>query len=201
MSFAITSCRNERRSASLRGVIRASAHQDAREQHEHGDPRENGETCVLEHLKAGGEEHGVVIGKNLRVPDGGKQRTVNDLVVEARSRLRRLEPHEAATALADGWLLVDIRDSGQIAADGEIPGAVRVPRNVLEWRAPPATEFQDPRIRGREDRLILVCSQGYQSSLAAATLQDLGCSGATDVVGGFEAWREAGLPILQTEEG
>jgi rhodanese-related sulfurtransferase len=130
------------------------------------------------------------------VPDGEKHRTVDDLLEEARSGLRRLEPHEAAAALEDGWLLVDIRDSGQVTADGEVPGALHVPRNALEWRAPPDSEFQDPRIRGQEDRLILLCSQGFQSSLAAATLQSLGCRGATDVVGGFEAWRAAGLPVV-----
>jgi rhodanese-related sulfurtransferase len=129
------------------------------------------------------------------MPDAQSHKTIDGLLEEARARLERVEPHQAAAKMADGWLLLDIRDSAQIAADGEVPGAVRIPRNVLEWRADPSSDAQDERIRGREDRLILLCAQGYQSSLAAATLQELGCPGATDVVGGFDAWREAGLEI------
>ena len=122
--------------------------------------------------------------------------TVDALLERARRRLRRVEPREAAAAVARGAVLVDIRSELHRARDGVIPGAVHHPRNVLEWRADPASGAADPALGddlGRE--LILVCDGGYQSSLAAATLQDLGRTGATDLVGGFAAWRAAGLPV------
>jgi rhodanese-related sulfurtransferase len=120
--------------------------------------------------------------------------TVDDLVERARSRLRRVEPAELAEELARGAVLVDIRADSQRAADGPVPEAVFIPRNVLEWRCDPASEWRDPRVSDPGRRLILMCDEGYQSSLAAATLQELGLPHATDLVGGFQAWRAAGLP-------
>ncbi len=125
------------------------------------------------------------------------RRTIDDLLAQARERLDRVEPREAAAAVAEGAVLVDIRTERQREADGAIPGAVCHPRNVLEWRADPASGHSDPAISadlGR--RVVLVCDEGYQSSLAAATLRDLGFSRATDLVGGFQAWRAAGLPVV-----
>jgi rhodanese-related sulfurtransferase len=122
------------------------------------------------------------------------RRTVDDLLRDARAKLERLEPREAMREIAAGAVLVDIRGAEQVAADGSIPDAVWIPRNVLEWRVDPASGHQHPAIAGREQRVILICAEGYQSSLAAATLHELGFTGATDVVGGFEAWRAAGLP-------
>lgn len=120
--------------------------------------------------------------------------TVDGLLQRARSRLQRVEPSELAPALERGAVLVDIRSDSQRAADGAVPGAVEIPRNVLEWRCDPASEWRDPRVSDPSRSVILMCDGGYQSSLAAATLQDLGLPRATDLVGGFQAWRAAGLP-------
>ena len=123
------------------------------------------------------------------------RKTINDLLAEARARLERLEPEQARAAVAAGALLVDIRSEAQRAADGTVPGALFFPRNVLEWRVDPASGHADPRVPGPEAVVILMCNEGYQSSLAAATLHDLGFARATDLVGGFQAWRAAGLPV------
>ena len=122
--------------------------------------------------------------------------TVNELLTAARERLDRVDAHAALEAVEQGAVLVDIRSEGRRAAEGAIPGAVLCERNVLEWRVDPASGFGDARLDGDLDRqLILVCDEGYQSSLAASTLQDLGFSRATDLVGGFRAWKAAGLPV------
>lgn len=123
--------------------------------------------------------------------------TIDDLLAAARARLTRLSPADAARAAEDGdAVLVDIRSEAQRAGDGLIPGAVWHPRNVLEWRVDPASSHADPRLSGDFGRLlVVVCNEGYQSSLAAATLQDLGFTRATDLAGGFQAWREAGLAV------
>jgi rhodanese-related sulfurtransferase len=122
-------------------------------------------------------------------------KTVNELLAESRERLARLEPLQARAAMLSGSLLVDIRSEVQRHADGVVPGALFFPRNVLEWRLDPASGHADPRIPDRDAEVILMCNEGYQSSLAAATLQDLGFARATDLVGGFQAWRAAGLPV------
>jgi rhodanese-related sulfurtransferase len=122
-------------------------------------------------------------------------RTIDQLLAEARSRLTRLDPDEAQAAVRDGALLIDIRSESQRAADGVVPGAIFVARNVLEWRCDPSSEHRDPRIDGRERQLIVMCNEGYQSSLAAATLHELGLTRTTDLAGGFQAWRAAGLPV------
>jgi rhodanese-related sulfurtransferase len=100
-----------------------------------------------------------------------------------------------------GALLIDIRSERQRATDGVVPGSLFVERNVLEWRCDPASDHRDPRFDGRERQLILMCNEGYQSSLAAATLHDLGLSLTTDLAGGFQAWRGAGLPVDSAESG
>ena len=123
-------------------------------------------------------------------------RTIDQLLREARARLRRLEPEEAAAAARAGGLIVDIRSERQREDQGLVPGVHFVPRNVLEWRVDPTSGHQDPALAGVQGPLILMCAQGYQSSLAAATLQELGVARATDMIGGFEAWRERGLPVL-----
>lgn len=122
--------------------------------------------------------------------------TVDDLLRRARERLRRVEPEQAREAAGDGAVLVDIRTDAQRAADGVIPGALHYPRNVLEWRADPSSGASDPALAEDLDRqVIVVCDAGYASSLTAVVLQDLGFSQATDLVGGFKAWREAGFPV------
>lgn len=130
------------------------------------------------------------------------RRTINELLATARQRLERLPPHEAAAAVRRGAVLIDIRSEAQRQADGAIPGALWHPRNVLEWRVDPASGHSDPALGDDLDRhLIVVCEEGYQSSLAAATLQDLGFARATDLVGGFRAWRAAGLPWVPPGRG
>lgn len=120
--------------------------------------------------------------------------TIDAMLAEARSRLDRLTPAEAAAAVERGALLVDIRPAAQRAAEGGIPGALVIERNVLEWRLDPTSEASIPQASYRL-RVVVVCSEGYTSSLAAASLRDLGVD-ATDLAGGFHAWVAAGLPAV-----
>ncbi|MDD7940076.1 rhodanese-like domain-containing protein [Actinomycetospora lutea] len=119
--------------------------------------------------------------------------TIDDLLAAARARLRRLEPAEAAAALADGARLVDIRPGWQRLDEGTVPGALVIERNHLEWRLDPASDARVAEVTDHDQQWIVLCSEGYTSSLAAAALQDLGLHRATDVVGGFRAWAAAGL--------
>ncbi len=125
---------------------------------------------------------------------------VDDLLAEARAELARLSPSETRAAQEAGALVVDIRPIEQRGRDGEIPGAQVIARNVLEWRLDPASEFRDPEVASSDRRVVVVCDAGYQSSLAAATLRRLGVD-ATDMIGGFQAWREEGLPVRGVGEG
>lgn len=126
---------------------------------------------------------------------GAPRTTIDDLLADARARLRRVRPEEARAAMRAGALLLDIRSESQRAADGVVAGSIWFARNVLEWRCDPASEGHDDRIDGVGRQLIVMCDEGYQSSLAAATLQQLGFTRATDLAGGFRAWRAAGLPV------
>jgi rhodanese-related sulfurtransferase len=123
------------------------------------------------------------------------RRTVNDLLDDARSSIDRLEPAAAAAEVAAGATLIDTRCAELRQDDGIIPGAVHVPLSVLYWRLDPASGFEDPALADPDRRVILVCAHGYSSSIAAATLRQIGFSSATDVIGGFEAWKAAGLPV------
>lgn len=123
--------------------------------------------------------------------------SIEQVLSAARARLRRLSPGEAYVALAKAEaILVDIRPEGQRAIEGSISGALVVERNVLEWRFDPASNARLPVATDHELQVIIFCSEGYTSSLAAAALQDLGLYRATDIVGGFHAWRASGLPIV-----
>jgi rhodanese-related sulfurtransferase len=121
--------------------------------------------------------------------------TVDELLRQARERLERLTPGETLAALRDGAVLVDIRSEVQRATDGVVPQAVFVPRNVLEWRLDPESGTSNPVLARLDARVILMCNDGHQSSLAAATLKDLGFERATDLIGGFQAWRASGLAV------
>ena len=123
--------------------------------------------------------------------------TIDQLLDDARRSLKRLDPRAALDARRAGAVLIDIRTESQIARDGTIPGALVISRNVLEWRLDPASDWRDPRGPRLHDQVVVVCDEGYQSSLAAATLQQLGFARATDLDGGFQAWRVAGCPIQQ----
>ncbi len=125
----------------------------------------------------------------------GQHQTIDGLLRESRARLDRVTPERASAAMDQGALLIDIRSESQRASDGVVPGSLFVARNVLEWRLDPSSGHQHPAVGGVDRQVILMCNEGYQSSLAAATLHGLGFARATDVIGGFQAWREAGLPV------
>ena len=117
--------------------------------------------------------------------------TVDDLLVAARERIRRCSAREAAAAVRSGAVLVDTRSDADRGRDGVAPGSVHVPLSVLPWRADPASRHRDPRLVGRP--LLVLCTDGFSSSLATGWLVDLGID-AIDVIGGFRAWLAAGLP-------
>jgi rhodanese-related sulfurtransferase len=119
---------------------------------------------------------------------------IDELLAGARSQLDRLSPAEALEEANGGAVIVDIRSESQRADDGLVPAAVYIPRNVLEWRLDPASDYRVPELAQQDRRVILICHEGYMSSLAAATVRRFGLD-ATDVVGGVEAWRKAGLPL------
>lgn len=127
-------------------------------------------------------------------PPPAGSRGIDEILEQARARLRRLEPERAHLAVRAGAVLVDIRPAAQRAATGEVPGALVVERNVLEWRFDPRSPARLPVADRYDLPVVVICQEGYTSSLAAAALQDLGLSRATDVVGGFLAWRARGLP-------
>jgi rhodanese-related sulfurtransferase len=120
--------------------------------------------------------------------------SIDEILAAARARLDRLDPLRAHAAMLAGALLVDIRPAAQRACEGAVPGALVVERNVLEWRFDPRSDARLPEATGYDLRVIIMCSAGYTSSLAAASLQDLGLSRATDLDGGYLAWAAAGLP-------
>ncbi|HET7015237.1 MAG TPA: rhodanese-like domain-containing protein [Streptosporangiaceae bacterium] len=126
---------------------------------------------------------------------GRSSRSIDEILSDARRRLRRFTPVEAQAAVAAGAVLVDIRPQAQRRAEGAVPGAMLVERNVLEWRFDPRSDARLPEATGYDLQVIVMCSQGYTSSLAAAALQDLGLHRATDLDGGFQAWEQAGLPV------
>lgn len=125
---------------------------------------------------------------------------VDSMVARARRNLRRVTPIEAAAIVDAGGLLVDIRPHGQRRRFGEIPGALVIERNVLEWRLDPTSPHRHPRATDPRRRIVVFCQEGYASSLAAASLQEVGLARATDLIGGFEAWAVEGLPIVTGEE-
>ena len=117
------------------------------------------------------------------------------MLAAARARLVRVSPAEAAQLVADGGLLVDTRPVEQRRREGEVPGALVIDRNVLEWRLDPASDHRIPEVTGYDQAIVVMCSEGYSSSLAAAALQDVGLVRATDLEGGFQAWAASGLPV------
>lgn len=117
------------------------------------------------------------------------------LLAASRARIERCEPAGVPAALAAGAVLVDIRADGQRRARGIVPGSIWDPRTCLEWRCAPGTEHLDPAVAAADGHVLLMCRHGCQTSLAAAVLRDLGVARAGDVVGGFEGWAAAGLPV------
>lgn len=123
-----------------------------------------------------------------------RQDTLDRMLARARARIRRLPPHEAQEAVCRGALIVDIRSSSDRDRDGVVPGSLHIPRTVLEWRLAPDSQWRSPYAPDRDHEVLIVCDHGYSSSLAAAVLVDLGFIRAGEVVGGFQAWRDAQLP-------
>jgi rhodanese-related sulfurtransferase len=124
-----------------------------------------------------------------------ERKTVHDLLADARKHLDRLEPRRAYEAHRAGALLVDIRGREARLVEGVIPGSIHITLDVLEWRMDPESGSTDPRVGGVDRHVILICREGYSSSLAARRLQEIGFTHATDVIGGFEAWAAEGLPV------
>jgi rhodanese-related sulfurtransferase len=125
---------------------------------------------------------------------------VERLLAAARARIERVEPEAAWAAASTGdALIVDLRSTDERHRHGIVPGSVHVPRSVLEWRTDHASAWRNPHLEGR-GRLILLCAEGYSSSLAAASLLDLGHAHGADLVGGFRAWLAAGLPVVAAPE-
>jgi rhodanese-related sulfurtransferase len=121
---------------------------------------------------------------------------VEDLLAAARAGLERLTPEQALEAMRGGdAVVVDIRERERRDRDGRVPGAVEIDRNVLEWRCAPESQWRDERVSDPGKLVIVMCDEGYQSSLAAATLQRLGLRRATDIDGGFQRWVADGLPV------
>jgi len=129
-------------------------------------------------------------------PGGPPASRVDQLLEQVRARYHRVGPHEAARLVSAGALLVDTRPVGQRAEFGEIPGALLVERNVLEWRLDPTCPDRHPAVTRADQGVILFCQAGFASSLAVASLRQLGLSEATDLEGGYEAWEAAGLPTV-----
>ena len=120
--------------------------------------------------------------------------TLDAHLEELRSQYERLGPEAAAAEIERGAILVDIRPHAQRVAEGEVPGALIVERNVLEWRFAPSSDHRLPDVDPTRDTVIIMCSAGYASSLAAVSLRTVGVTRATDLDGGFQAWEAAGLP-------
>ncbi|GAA2386532.1 hypothetical protein Cme02nite_67550 [Catellatospora methionotrophica] len=127
-------------------------------------------------------------------PAPAGSRGIDEILADARARLTRLDAPAAAAASRDGAVLIDIRPAAQRATHGEIPGALIIERNVLEWRLDPRSDARLPLADRYDLPVVVFCQEGYTSSLAAAALQDLGLHRATDLTGGFAAWQSAGLP-------
>ena len=127
---------------------------------------------------------------------------IEDLLAQARAGLERLTPQQALAAMERGEaVMVDIREQHHRERDGHVPGAVEIARNVLEWRCDPGSEWRDERVSDPERVVVVMCDEGYQSSLAASNLQRIGLAKATDMDGGFRAWLAAGLPVTASENG
>ena len=122
------------------------------------------------------------------------RRTLDQLLDEARARVNRYEPRTALGAVERGALIIDIRSVVDRQRDGIVPGSLHIPRTVLEWRLDPDSAWRNPHLGDTDRGIIVLCDHGYSSVLAAAALARLGYASVADVVGGFDAWREAGLP-------
>jgi rhodanese-related sulfurtransferase len=117
-----------------------------------------------------------------------ERNSIAKILAEARQSLLRVTPEQLSGELENGTLVVDIRPVEQRQRDGDLPGAIVIDRNVLEWRLDPSSEHRIPQVTGYDIRIVVVCNEGYSSSLAAAVLQKLGLHQAVDMIGGYQAW-------------
>jgi len=122
-------------------------------------------------------------------------RSIDDILAEARTRIRRLDPAQTLAAVSQGAVLIDMRPVWQRVRFGDFPEALLIDRNHLEWRLDPASDARIKEATGYDVEYVIACQEGYSSSLAAAILVDIGLYKTADLAGGFEAWMEAGLPI------
>lgn len=129
-------------------------------------------------------------------PDAVSESLVHQRLERVRSTLNRVSPERAADLVDEGALLVDIRPVSLREATGGVPGALVIERNVLEWRLDPTSPDRHPAVTTADRQVVVFCQEGYASSFAAADLKDLGLENVTDIVGGFSAWKAAGLPVL-----
>jgi rhodanese-related sulfurtransferase len=125
----------------------------------------------------------------------GRSADIDHVLAKARAGLRRLTPQETEAARRGGALIIDTRTEAQRREQGEVPGALVIDRTVLEWRLDPRSEARIPEAVDHDIEVVVICRQGYSSSLAAASLQSVGLWRATDMIGGVEAWQQAGLPL------
>jgi rhodanese-related sulfurtransferase len=148
-----------------------------------------------------GREASMTRAASRPVPRPGNQAvvpaTIDDLLIEARGGLARLDPVAALRAIHGGAVLIDTRPEWQRRAGGEIPGAIVIERNHLEWRCDPRCPARVAEAADHQVAWVVCCDEGYSSSFAVASLQALGLSNTTDVIGGFQAWRAAGLPVTR----
>lgn len=128
-------------------------------------------------------------------------RSIDQMLADARARLVRVDPAAAVRLRDGGGLLVDLRPLEERRREGGMPGAIAIGRNVLEWRLDPASLYRIANATGYAQPIVLVCTEGYASSLAAAALQDLGLVNATDLEGGFRAWVASGRPVTPPPAG
>ena len=117
-----------------------------------------------------------------------ERNSIAKILAEARQSLLRVTPEQLSGERENGTLIVDIRPVEQRQRDGDLPGAIVIDRNVLEWRLDPSSEHRIPQVTGYDIRIVVVCNEGYSSSLAAAVLQKLGLHKAVDMIGGYQAW-------------
>jgi rhodanese-related sulfurtransferase len=137
------------------------------------------------------------VGESVGYGVNPQVRSIDEVLSEARGRLSRVDPQDAHERYLGGALLVDIRYELLRRRDGVIPGALIVERNELEWRLDPLCDYRLPQAAHHELDVLVLCNEGYASSLAALSLQQLGLRRATDVIGGFQAWAAAGLPVVR----
>jgi rhodanese-related sulfurtransferase len=135
------------------------------------------------------------LGQDSGVTSTGRPLGIDAALERAREGMRRLTPVETVEAVARGALLIDTRTETQRSATGELPGAIVIDRTVLEWRLDPASPARIPEATGYDVQIVVVCRQGYSSSLAVASLREIGLHRATDLIGGVEAWLADGFTL------